>query len=48
MTTKDRNGNEWKLNAGDSFSMGPNEERYFENETDYPARVLVIITYPGV
>ncbi|MEI3339453.1 MAG: cupin [Eubacterium sp.] len=21
MTTKDRNGNEWKLNAGDSFSM---------------------------
>lgn len=48
MTTKDKNGNEWKLNAGDTFSMGPFEERYFENETDYPARVLVIITYPGV
>ena len=48
MTTKDKNGNEWKLNAGDTFSMGPNEERYFENETDYPAKVLVIITYPGV
>ena len=48
MTTKDRNGHEWKLNAGDSFSMGPYEERYFENETDYPAKVLVIITYPGV
>lgn len=48
MTTKDKNGNVWKLNAGDTFSMGPYEERYFENETDYPARVLVIITYPGV
>lgn len=48
MTTKDKEGHEWKLNAGDTFSMGPYEERYFENETDYPARVLVIITYPGV
>lgn len=48
MTVRDREGNEWKLNPGDTFSMGPFEERYFENETDKPVWVLVIITYPGV
>jgi quercetin dioxygenase-like cupin family protein len=41
-------GHYWKINAGDAFFMGPNEERYFENETDYPVKTLVIITYPGV
>lgn len=48
MTIRDREGNEWKIKPWETFSMGPNEERYFANESDGVSRVVVIITFPGV
>lgn len=48
MTVRDKEGNEYKLGVGDTMSFPPNEERYFANESDKQARVVVAITYPGV
>lgn len=48
MTVRDRNGNEWKIGPEDSFSMGPNQERWFGNESNSESKVVVVATYSGI
>jgi len=46
MTVKDKNHKEYVLRKDDSISFKPNEGRYLKNESNLPARMLVVINYP--
>lgn len=47
MVVTDDDGNRYEINKDESISFAPNEGRYLVNETNAPARMLVIINYPG-
>ena len=46
MTVTDKAGNKYVLHKDESISFPPNEGRNLINETNLPARMLVIINYP--
>lgn len=46
MTVTDKDGNKYVIHADESISFPPNEGRYLLNESNKPARMLVIINYP--
>lgn len=46
VTVKDDAGNVYVLHKDESISFPPNEGRYLSNDSNYPARMLVIINYP--
>jgi len=46
MTIRDDAGNEYVIHADETLSFPPNEGRYLENKSKYPARMLVVINYP--
>lgn len=46
ITVKDKAGKTYVVKAGESISFAPNEGRYLGNESNLPARMLVIINYP--
>ena len=46
MTVTDKDGNKYVLGPMESISFPPNECRGLKNETDKPAKMLVIINYP--
>ena len=47
MTVRDSQGNMYKLSKDESISFRPNEGRHLVNESNLPARMLVIINYPN-
>lgn len=46
MTVTDKDGKKYVMKKDESISFPPNEGRYLKNETNLPARMLVIINYP--
>ena len=46
MTVTDREGKKYVLHKDESISFPPNEGRGLMNESNLPARMLVIINYP--
>lgn len=46
ITVTDKAGNKYVAGKDESISFAPNEGRYLENESNLPARMLVIINYP--
>ena len=46
MTVTDKDGNVYVIHANESISFPPNEGRGLKNESDKPAKMLVIINYP--
>lgn len=46
MTVTDKAGTKYVLRKDDSISFPPNEGRHLLNESNLPARMLVIINYP--
>jgi quercetin dioxygenase-like cupin family protein len=46
MTVTDKEGTKYVIHANESISFPPNEGRGLVNETDKPAKMLVIINYP--
>ncbi|MFP3154698.1 cupin domain-containing protein [Lachnospiraceae bacterium ZAX-1] len=46
MTVKDKSGEKYVIAKDESISFAPNEGRYLMNESNLPARMLVIINYP--
>lgn len=47
MTVTDSAGRKYVVGPMESISFPPNEGRGLKNETDKPAKMLVIINYPG-
>ncbi len=47
MTVTDKAGNKYVIHKDESISFPPNEGRGLVNESNLPARMLVIINYPG-
>lgn len=45
ITIKSKDGEEFIVRKNESISFKPNEGRYLSNETNEPARMLVIINY---
>ena len=46
MTVTDKDGKKYVLHKDESISFPPNEGRHLVNESNLPARMLVIINYP--
>lgn len=46
MTVTDKQGKVYVVHRDESISFPPNEGRTLKNETNLPARMLVIINYP--
>ena len=46
MTVTDKDGNKYVMGPMESISFPPNEGRGLKNESDKPAKMLVIINYP--
>lgn len=46
ITVRDKNGATYVMGKDESISFAPNEGRYLSNESNLPARMLVIINYP--
>ena len=46
MTVTDKDGNKYVIHPMESISFPPNEGRGLKNESDKPAKMLVIINYP--
>ncbi|MBE6914880.1 MAG: cupin domain-containing protein [Ruminococcaceae bacterium] len=46
MTVTDKDGNKCVMGPMESISFPPNEGRGLKNESDKPAKMLVIINYP--
>ena len=46
MTITDKDGNKYVVGPMESISFPPNEGRGLKNESDKPAKMLVIINYP--
>jgi len=46
MTVSDKEGKKYVIHKDESISFAPNEGRYLVNESNKPARMLVIINYP--
>ena len=46
MTVTDKAGNKYVMGPMESISFPPNEGRGLKNESDKPAKMLVIINYP--
>lgn len=46
MTVTDKAGVKYIIHKDESISFSPNEGRYLMNESNRPARMLVIINYP--
>lgn len=46
MTVSDQDGRKYLLQKDDSISFAPNEGRKLINESNSPAKMLVIINYP--
>mgnify|MGYP002572811050 FL=1 len=46
MTVTDIDGEKYIIHANESISFSPNEGRGLKNESDKPAKMLVIINYP--
>jgi uncharacterized cupin superfamily protein len=46
MTVADKAGKKYVIHAGESISFAHNEGRHLMNESNLPARMLVIINYP--
>ena len=46
MTVKDNEGSTYVIHKDESISLKPFEGRYLKNESNLPARMLVIINYP--
>lgn len=47
MTVRDKDGNTYIIGKDESITLLPNEGRYLKNETNAPARMLVILNYPN-
>ena len=47
MTVTDKDGKKYVLHKDESISFPPNEGRGLMNESNLPARMLVIINYPN-
>jgi quercetin dioxygenase-like cupin family protein len=47
MTVTDKSGNEYVIHKDESISFLPNEGRGLVNKSNLPARMLVVINYPG-
>lgn len=47
MTVTDKDGRKYVLKKDQSISFAPNEGRGLKNESNLPARMLVIINYPN-
>jgi hypothetical protein len=47
VTVKDKDGNRYVIGKDESISFRPNEGRHLLNESNLPARMPVIINYPG-
>ena len=48
MTVKSKDGEKFVIGKDETISFQPNEGRYLMNESNLPARMLVIINYPEV
>ena len=46
MTVRDKQGKEYVIHRDEAIAFAPNEGRYLKNESNRPARMLVIINYP--
>lgn len=46
MTVTDKTGNRYVIHKDEAISFPPNEGRSLRNESNLPARMLVIINYP--
>lgn len=46
MTVTDKAGNKFVIGKDEAISFAPNEGRGLVNETNLPARMLVVINYP--
>ena len=46
MTVTDKEGNKYVIHKDETITFAPNEGRYLINESNLPARMLVIINYP--
>ena len=46
MTVTDKEGKKYVIHKDESISFAPNEGRYLINESNSPAKMLVIINYP--
>ncbi|MDY4010515.1 MAG: cupin domain-containing protein [Fusobacterium gastrosuis] len=46
MTVKDKDGKEYVIHKDETISFSPNEGRYLINNSNKPARMLVVINYP--
>lgn len=46
MTVTDKAGNKYVIHKDESISFPPNEGRGLVNESNMPARMLVVINYP--
>ena len=47
MTVTDKDGKKYVIHKNESISFPPNEGRGLKNESNLPARMLVIINYPN-
>lgn len=47
MTVTDKAGNRYVIHKDESISLAPYEGRGLVNESNLPARMLVILNYPG-
>lgn len=47
MTVTSAAGEKFVLRKDDSISFPPNEGRHLKNESNFPARMLVVINYPN-
>lgn len=47
MTVTDKDGKKYVIGKDESISFAPNEGRGLVNESNLPARMLVIINYPN-
>ena len=47
MTATDKDGKKYVIHKNESISFPPNEGRGLKNESNLPARMLVIINYPN-
>ncbi len=46
MTVTDKDGKKYVIHKDEAISFPPNEGRLLQNESNYPARMLVVINYP--
>ena len=46
MTVRDKQGKEYVIRKDEAIAFAPNEGRCLSNESNLPARMLVIINYP--